>query len=143
MNRGELVDQVSELLARPGTRQLIRYVIAGFCVTQLAACVYSALVLLSIVSPLEANVISTACGWCVGYLAHSRWSFAGGAANGEPATIGRFVLTSSLAFLVNTIWVWLFVSTLNLPPLTPVPLMMFITPWISFLLNRYWVFRAA
>ena len=32
---------------------------------------------------------------------------------------------------------------LQLPPLTPVPLMMFVTPWISFLLNRHWVFRAA
>jgi hypothetical protein len=30
-----------------------------------------------------------------------------------------------------------------LPPLAPVPLMMLATPWISFLLNRYWVFRAA
>jgi putative flippase GtrA len=143
MNRAGLLDQVSELFARPGTRQLIRYVIAGFCVTQFAACVYSALVLFSRIPPLEANVMSTACGWCAGYLAHSRWSFAGAAANGDPATVGRFVLSSLLAFLISTAWVWLLVSTLHLPPLTPVPLMMLVTPWISFLLNRYWVFRAA
>ena len=143
MNRLGFADQFSALLARPGTRQLIRYVIAGFCITQFAACVYSALVLFSRVPPLGANVVSTAFGWCAGYVAHSRWSFAGGAANGEPATVGRFVLTSLLAFLINSAWVWLFVSALHLPPLTPVPLMMFVTPWISFLLNRYWVFRAA
>ena len=143
MSRVGVVDQLSGLLAKPATRQLIRYAIAGFCVTQFAACVYSALVLFSRIPPLEANVVSTACGWCAGYVAHSRWSFAGGAASGEPATVGRFVLTSLLAFLINSAWVWLLVSTLHLPPLTPVPLMMLVTPWISFLLNRYWVFRAA
>ena len=143
MSRVGVVDQLSALLSKPATRQLIRYAIAGFCVTQFAACVYSALVLFSRIPPLEANVVSTACGWCAGYVAHSRWSFAGGAASGEPATVGRFVLTSLLAFLINSAWVWLLVSTLHLPPLTPVPLMMLVTPWISFLLNRYWVFRAA
>jgi putative flippase GtrA len=140
--QNQLVLPLSDLLARPATKQLIRYAIAGFCVTQFAACIYSALVLFLRVNPLGANVASTACGWCAGYLAHSRWSFADGQANGEYATAGRFVLSSLFAFLVNTTWVWLLVSTFRLPPLTPVPLMMFVTPWISFLLNRYWVFRA-
>jgi putative flippase GtrA len=39
--------------------------------------------------------------------------------------------------------VWFLVSTLHLPPLAPVPFMILATPWISFLLNRHWVFRAA
>jgi putative flippase GtrA len=134
---------LSSLLARPGARQLVRYVIAGLCVTQFAAAVYSALVLFARVDALQANVVSTSCGFCAGYLAHSRWSFAGGAAAPEHAKIGRFLLTSLLAFLINSAWVWLLVSAMRLPPLTPVPLMMLVTPWGSFLLNRHWVFRAA
>jgi putative flippase GtrA len=135
--------QLSNLLARPGMKQLVRYAIAGVCVTQFAAAVYSALVLFWHLDALLANVVSTACGLTAGYVAHSRWSFAGGAARAEHAKIGRFLLSSLLAFLINSTWVWLLVKTLHQPPLTPVPLMMLVTPWISFLLNRHWVFKAA
>jgi putative flippase GtrA len=137
-------DQLSRVLARPGARQLIRYAFAGLCVTQFAAAIYSGLVLFLHVNALQANVVSTAFGLCAGYLVHSRWSFAGAAgAAAEHAKVARFLLSSLLAFIVNSAWVWLLVSILQLPPLTPVPLMMFVTPWISFLLNRHWVFRAA
>jgi putative flippase GtrA len=137
-------DQLSRVLARPGARQLLRYAIAGVCVTQFATAIYSALVLFVHVNALQANVVSTAFGLCAGYLAHSRWSFAGAAgATAEHAKVGRFLLSALLAFIINSAWVWLLVSNLQLSPLSPVPLMMFVTPWISFLLNRHWVFRAA
>jgi putative flippase GtrA len=136
-------DQLSRVLARPGAKQLVRYAIAGFCVTQFAAAIYSALVLFLHVNALQANVVSTAFGLCAGYLVHSRWSFADGAAAAEHTKVGRFLLSALVAFIINSTWVWLLVSILRQPPLTPVPLMMFVTPWISFLLNRHWVFRAA
>jgi putative flippase GtrA len=134
---------VSALMAVPATRQLIRYAFAGFCVTQFAACVYSAFVYFLGTDPLIANVLSTSCGLCAGYLVHSRWSFAIQASGNEGWQVGRFLIASLFAFLINTTWVWLLVKSLHLPPLTPVPLMMLATPWISFLLNRHWVFRAA
>ena len=134
---------VPDLLASPAAKQLVRYAFAGFCVTQLAAGIYSVLVLWFAIHPLEANVASTACGLAIGYAVHSRWSFAGGTADAEHARVARFLLTSLLAFLVNSSWVFLLVSVMHLPPLAPVPLMMFATPWLSFLLNRHWVFRAA
>ena len=147
MNRAALhnsaFDQLSRVLARPGARQLIRYALAGFCVTQFATAIYSLLVLFLHISALQANVVSTVFGLCASYLAHSRWSFAGAGDAAEHAKVARFLLTALVAFIVNSAWVWLLVSTLQLPPLTPVPLMMFVTPWISFLLNRPWVFRAA
>ncbi|MEO8455823.1 MAG: GtrA family protein [Sphingomicrobium sp.] len=147
MNRagfgGSGVLQLSTLMAKPGAKQLVRYAIAGICVTQFAAAVYSVLVLFWRLDPLLANVVSTGCGLSAGYLAHSRWSFAGGAAAPEHAKVGRFLLSSLVAFLINSTWVWLLVTTLHQPPLTPVPLMMLVTPWVSFLLNRHWVFRAA
>jgi len=135
--------KLATLLEMPATRQLLRYVFAGFCVTQFAACVYSAFVFFLHVDPLLANVLSTGFGLCAGYLVHSRWSFATGAEGNEAWQVGRFLLASGFAFVVNTIWVWVLVKNLHLPPLAPVPLMMLATPWISFLLNRYWVFKAA
>ena len=135
--------KLATLLEMPATRQLLRYAFAGFCVTQFAACVYSALVFFVRLEPLIANALSTACGLCAGYLVHSRWSFATWGERSGAWQVGRFLLASGFAFVVNTMWVWVLVKKLHLSPLTPVPLMMLATPWISFLLNRYWVFRAA
>jgi putative flippase GtrA len=135
--------RLASLLASPATRQLIRYAIAGLGVTQFAACVYSAAVLCLGVDPLVANVISTSFGLAAGYLIHSRWSFGTRGESNEAWQVGRFVLASLFAFLINSIWVLLLTKVLRLPPLAPVPLMMLATPWISFLLNRYWVFKAA
>jgi putative flippase GtrA len=134
---------VSRMAAMPATRQLIRYALAGFCVTQFAAAVYSAAVFFLHMDPLIANVFSTGCGLCAGYLVHSRWSFATGTTDNEGWQLGRFLIASFFAFLINSMWVWLLTKALHLPPLTPVPLMMLATPWISFLLNRHWVFKAA
>ena len=130
-------------LRGPGAKQLIRYAIAGFCVTQFAALNYSFLAIYAHLNPLLANVVSTACGVCVGYFVHNYWSFANGAATGEYAKAARFLVTTLLAFLFNSFWVWLLVSELWLSPLAPVPIMMFVTPWVSFIANRYWVFQAA
>jgi putative flippase GtrA len=135
--------RIRQLLAKPATRQFIRYILAGFCVTQFAALVYSAQTLFLHVAPLEANVVSTACGVTTGYFVHNYWSFAEGTARNDPAKLARFLTNALLAFLVNTAWVWLLVTLLRLPPLAPVPLMMFVTPWVSFFVNRHWVFKAA
>lgn len=134
---------LARLLERPATRQMIRYAIAGFCVTQFAAGVYSGIILCLRVEPLLANVLSTGCGLVAGYLVHSRWSFAGSAHGARGWQVGRFLVASGFAFLLNSLWVWLLVRIFRWPPLAPVPLMMLATPWISFLLNRHWVFRAA
>lgn len=136
------VERLLGLLAMPATRQLVRYAIAGFCVTQFAAGVYSALIFFLAIDPLQANSMSTMCGLVAGYLAHSRWSFAVGGSTHEHLQVGRFLLASLLAFLINSFWIWLLVRTFNMSPYAPVPLMMLATPCISFLLNRYWVFRA-
>jgi len=140
---GERAPRLASLLATPATRQLIRYAIAGLCVTQFAAGVYSAAVFFLRMDPMLANVLSTGCGLVAGYLVHSRWSFAEGASASEGWQVGRFLLASFFAFVVNTMWVWVLIKNLHLSPLTPVPLMMLATPWISFLLNRHWVFKAA
>jgi putative flippase GtrA len=139
----ELPVPFAKMVCSAGARQLARYVVAGFCVTQFAAFVYWSLASSAHVNPLIANVISTACGICLGYLVHDRWSFAEGAATGEHRKVLRFGITASLAFSFNSFWVWLLVSRMHLSPAAPVPVMMFLTPWASFLANRYWVFAAA
>ena len=122
--------------------QLMRYGIAGLGVTALSTLVYSACAVLAHVPPMLANVCGYGVGLVAGYLVHSRWSFAGSRED-EAATIARFVGATLFGFGLNSFWVWLFTSALHLPPLAPVPAMVGVTPILSFLINRYWVFRAA
>jgi len=131
------------LLVKPGAKQFIRYVIAGFCISQFAALIYSTLTMFAHVAPLASNAVSTACGVSLGYVVHNYWSFADGTAPNDPSKLARFLTSAGINFAVNSTWVWLLVSFLGLPPLAPVPLMMFVTPWVSFFVNRHWVFKAA
>ena len=95
------------------------------------------------VHPLVANVLSYVAGFAASYTVHSRWSFGADRRGEEGTTLLRFVVASGIAFTLNSFWVWLTTIALHLSPLAPVPAMMFVTPLISFVLNRWWVFRAA
>jgi len=133
--------KAQQLLAHPASRQLIRYIIAGLFVTWLATSAFSALVWHH-VDPYLANVGSTAVGLSIGYFVHSRWSFREGGNKGEALQLGRFLISAGIAFAINNFWIWLTVKQLGLSPLAATPLMMAATPILSFLLNRYWVFKA-
>ena len=133
--------KAQQLLGHPASRQLIRYIVAGLCVTWLSTSIFSALVWHH-VDPYLSNVASTFVGLIVGYCVHSRWTFKGGRSNGEALQLGRFLISAGIAFAINNFWIWLTVKQLGLPPLAATPLMMAATPILSFLLNRYWVFKA-
>jgi putative flippase GtrA len=133
---------LAELVGSEAFRQLVRFMVAGMAVTLLSAAIYSALVQVSM-APLAANVVSHGCGMAVGYAVHSRWSFNADTDGGERAMIVRFLVASGFAFLLNSLWVWLAIAAMGLPPLAPLPAMVVLTPLCSFILNRTWVFRAA
>ena len=67
--------------------------------------------------------------------------------NNKPSLVAmtcsvQALAASGVAFAINNFWIWLLVHRLGLSPFAPVPLMMAATPCLSFVLNRYWVFRA-
>jgi putative flippase GtrA len=131
------------LLESKGFLQLVRFAIGGFGVTVLAVLVYAGFATILHVHPLVANVLSYAVGLVASYTVHSRWSFGADRRGEEGTALLRFLLASGIAFTLNSFWVWLTTIALHLSPLAPVPAMMFVTPLISFVLNRWWVFRAA
>jgi putative flippase GtrA len=140
--RSTLAD-IHPALASEGFWQLVRFGIGGLGVTLFSVLIYSAAAALLHIAPLAANAVSWCCGVVASYTVHSRWSFAADKREGESAMIARFLVVAIFAFLLNSFWVWLTTSFFKLPPLAPVPAMMFLTPLVSFLLNRYWVFEAA
>ena len=49
--------------------------------------------------------------------------------------------TPFLSYALNSFWVWLLFTRLNLGRAAPIAPMLFITPGVTFFLNRQWVFR--
>ncbi len=122
--------------------QLVRFAIGGFGVTLFSACVYLAAATGFGLHPLVANTASHLLGMLASYTVHSRWSFKEKEGAEELRMLFRFCIVSGAAFALNSFWVAVTTVLLALPPQAPVPLMIFVTPILSFLLNRYWVFEA-
>ncbi len=121
--------------------QLVRFGIAGGLATALYTMVYSPLAGFKITSEQVANL----CGYLVamgsGYLMHSKWSFRGHGAEASQTT-WRFFVVSLVSLGINTFFVWLLTDDAMLHgpwwwPLLPI---LFVTPLVTFALNRLWVF---
>jgi putative flippase GtrA len=121
--------------------QLIRFVISGAVVTALGVAVYALVALVLRWHPQIGNVLAYLVAMACGYVAHSRWSFRDHGGQRTQATMFRFVTVSLISFALNSFWVWLLFSYLQLGRGAPIVPMLFVTPAVTFLLNRQWVFR--
>ena len=93
--------------------------------------------------PLAGNVLGYLAAMVSGYFLHSRWSFRGhGTRENAVATSSRFFAVSLVSFALNTAFVWVLTGPLfhgaTWWPLLPI---LFVTPLVTFALNRLWVFR--
>ena len=124
--------------------QLLRFLVSGGITTGLYAVVYSGLSMFELANPQIANI----CGYLVavvsGYLLHSRWSFRGHGERDNPArTTSRFFVVSLVSYGLNALFVFVLTDSMMLDgdwwwPLLPI---CFVTPLVTFTLNRQWVFR--
>jgi putative flippase GtrA len=121
--------------------QLIRFVISGATVTALGVGVYAIVALLLRWHPQIGNVLAYLVAMGTGYVMHSRWSFRGHGAQRTHATKVRFMIVSVISYALNSFWVWLLFSHLGWGRAAPIVPMLFVTPAVTFLLNRQWVFR--
>jgi putative flippase GtrA len=121
--------------------QLARFAISGAFVTALGVSVYALVALGLRWNPQLGNVLSYLVAMGVGYVIHSRWSFRDHGAERTHATKVKFIAVSLISFALNSFWVWLFYTRLHLGRAAPIAPMVFVTPGVTFLLNRQWVFR--
>ena len=63
------------------------------------------------------------------------------AASATHATKVALLAVSLISYALNSFWVWLLFSRLQLGRAAPIAPMVFVTPGVTFLLNRQWVFR--
>ena len=119
--------------------QLLRFLISGALVTLLGVAVYAVVALVLRWHPQLGNLLAYLVAMATGYVMHSRWSFRD---HGERtrATAVRFVIVSLISLGLNSLWVAIITGPLGLGPAWPILPMLFVTPAVTFLLNRYWVF---
>lgn len=123
--------------------QLFRFGLVGGFVTGLYALVYSPLASLEITSPQIANLAGYFVAMVTGYVLHSRWSFRGhGTRDNTARTTSRFFIVSLVSLGLNALFVFVLTDSMMLDgpwwwPLVPI---LFVTPLVTFTLNRQWVF---
>jgi putative flippase GtrA len=119
--------------------QLLRFLISGALVTGLGVGVYAFVALVLRWHPQLGNLLAYLVAMATGYLMHSRWSFRD---HGErtKGTAARFVVVSLISLGLNSLWVALITGPLGLGPAWPILPMLFVTPAVTFILNRQWVF---
>lgn len=122
--------------------QLIRYGLTGGLATIVNIAVYHVGAVHYRIHPNLAWTLGFLAAVLVGYVVHSRWSFRGhGRRDSLARTGGRFFLVSLVSFALNSFWVWLLVQWLHWPIWSPYPLVLGVTPFAIFWLNRHWVFE--
>ncbi len=121
--------------------QLARFVVTGAFVTALGVGVYALVAIGLRWHPQLGNVLAYLTAMATGYVMHSSWSFRDHGGERTAATRLRFVIVSLISYGLNSFWVWLLFSHLGLGRAAPIVPMLFVTPIVTFLLNRHWVFR--
>ncbi|MES2119959.1 MAG: GtrA family protein [Pseudomonadota bacterium] len=121
--------------------QLVRFIISGATVTALGVIVYAIVAVGLRWDPQLGNFLAYAVAMATGYVMHSRWSFKGHGGERDHRTKVRFVIVSLTSYALNSFWVWLLYTHLELGRAAPMLPMLFVTPAVTFVLNRKWVFR--
>ena len=139
-----LSDEIArQLNARHGPVfwQAVRFGIAGLALTALVSAVYYAQVIYLAVLPAIALTIATLVASAVGFLVHSQFSFRAHGTRENPAKrMFRFLVTNGLGYLLNLAFVFVLIDLMHLPTWTPMIGFCLVTPAVSFVLNRRWVF---
>ena len=121
--------------------QLARFAVSGALVTALGVSIYALVALVLHWNPQLGNFLSYVVAMGVGYVIHSRFSFRDHGSERDHATKVRFVMVSLVSYALNAFWVWLLHTRLHYGRAAPILPMVFVTPLVTFLLNRQWVFR--
>jgi putative flippase GtrA len=121
--------------------QLARFIVSGALVTALGVGVYAIVALVLRWEPQLGNFLAYVVAVATGYVMHSRWSFRDHGGERTHGTKLRFVVVSLISYALNSFWVWLLFSHLQLGRAAPIVPMLFVTPAVTFVLNRQWVFR--
>jgi putative flippase GtrA len=121
--------------------QLVRFGLVGGFVTILGVIFYWVPATFFGIPPLIANLLAYAVAVALGYVLHSKVSFKDhGSRDNVAKRTGRFFVVSLVSLGLNSLFVGILTGPLDGPTWWPVIPMVFVTPMVTFYLNRQWVF---
>jgi len=121
--------------------QLVRFGLTGVLLTLLVAGGYWILADMFGVEPMLSMTLNYLVFTALGYALHSRFSFRGHGGRDNPgARTLRFFVVNTSGFLANQFFIWLLVKQMGGPVWWSVIPIVFVTPLLTFSLNRRWVF---
>jgi len=121
--------------------QLIRFGMVGGFVTALGIAGYWIPATFFGVPPLLANLLGYGIAVATGYVLHSRVSFKDhGSRDNVAKRTSRFFVVSMISLGLNSLFIWFLTGLLQGPTWWPTVPMLFVTPLVTFALNRRWVF---
>ena len=141
MEQGVLKQRLSDWHASGASGQLARFIVTGLGVTAVYAAIYWPLATY-VMNPNLAVAVAFVLATIVGRFAHGAFSFRGhGTRDGR--TLRKFFAVQSFGFLLNQGFTWWLVTGpfLHGPTWWPLVPAVFVTPFVTFALNRAWVFK--
>lgn len=123
--------------------QLIRYGFAGGLATLIYSSVYLPLAwgVFTEGRAVMAVPFAFVTALAAGFFLHSRWSFAGhGRRENSGRQHARFLMTHCVGLAMNLFFTWFLTATLGAPAWVPLLPSITITPLVTFMLQRQWVF---
>jgi putative flippase GtrA len=137
-----VIKYVENLTANPVFMQLFRYGVTGGGVTLLGAGLYWITTEFYGATPLMGTLLAYLIAVVVGYVLHSRFTFKGhGSRDNTVRTTSRFFMGSLLSYGLNSLLVWIVTGPMGFASVWGLIPIVFITPIIIFIVNRYWVFK--
>ncbi|HEV7661462.1 MAG TPA: GtrA family protein [Allosphingosinicella sp.] len=123
--------------------QVVRFGLTGVLLTLLVAGGYWICATALRVEPMLSFTLNFLVFTGLGYVLHSRFSFRGHGARGNAGVrAARFFTVNVIGFLTSQFFIWLLVKQLGGPVWWSVIPIVFVTPIVTFSLNRQWVFAS-
>jgi putative flippase GtrA len=120
-------------------KQFFRFAIVGAGATLLNSGMFILLVELFRMRPLISNLLAFSMAFFVSYLGHSWWTFK--SKQHSQKKLIKFLIVSLFGLLINSGFVWLFMHVYKQSAFIAVLPMIFFTPIIIFVINKFWVFK--
>jgi putative flippase GtrA len=123
--------------------QVVRFGIGGLLITVVSTATYWFIAEKLRLDPNLSLLIVYVVFSLTGFVLHSRWSFFGYGDRNRPfIRLGRYTVANLVSLAANQAFVWLLVKGLHGANWWPIVPMICVTPWLTFGLNRHWVFSA-
>lgn len=118
--------------------QFARFAVVGLCATVVHVLIFTGLVGAGL-SGIISNLLSFAIAWGVSFIGHAKFTFQ--VSNIRFDQSRRFLITSVIGLLSNSIIAFSIVDYLDLNAWIAVVLMVTVTPVLVFILLKTWVFE--